>query len=150
MSISDLRRWARVVGNRARRTARSYARPQLLATPESLEKRRALSAMPLVAPAIQMISATTTDSKSVTIDYRVNQSPSTTNPIQFGQPVVEHGTHICRVCEAIDLLFKERGKLRVQLLVEEDLIHTTTSPKGVGPRPLPACLWDSSGQASPG
>jgi hypothetical protein len=84
MSISDLRRWARVVGNRARRTARSYARPQLLATAESLEKRRALSAMPVVAPAIQMVSATTTDSKSVTIDYRVNQSPSTTNPIQFG------------------------------------------------------------------
>jgi len=55
-----------------------------LATVEGLEVRRALSAAPLAAPAIQMISATTADSKSVTIDYRVNQTSSPSNPIQFG------------------------------------------------------------------
>ncbi len=31
-----------------------------------------------------MLSATTTDSKSVTIDYQVNQAPGATNPFQFG------------------------------------------------------------------
>ena len=35
-------------------------------------------------PAIQMISATTTDSKSVTIEYNVNQAPDAGTPIQFG------------------------------------------------------------------
>jgi hypothetical protein len=84
MSISGLHRWARVVGNRAHPTVRCHARPWLLATADSLEKRRALSALPVAAPAIQMLSATTTDSKSVTIDYQVNQIPSTTNPVQFG------------------------------------------------------------------
>ena len=37
-----------------------------------------------VAPDIQMISATTDDSKSVTIEYDVNQAPSAATPIQFG------------------------------------------------------------------
>jgi hypothetical protein len=35
-------------------------------------------------PAIQMISATTTDSKSVTIEYNVSQTADATRPIQFG------------------------------------------------------------------
>ena len=35
-------------------------------------------------PAIEMLSATTTDSKSVTIEYQVNESPTTSTPIQFG------------------------------------------------------------------
>ncbi len=37
-------------------------------------------------PGIQMLSATTTDSKSVTIQYRVNDAPGTTssNPIEIG------------------------------------------------------------------
>jgi Bacterial Ig-like domain len=35
-------------------------------------------------PAIQMLSATTADSKSVTIEYQVNQAPTTATPIQFG------------------------------------------------------------------
>ena len=43
-----------------------------------------LSTTSAVAPAIQMISATTTNSKSVTIEYNVNQDPSATTPIQFG------------------------------------------------------------------
>jgi hypothetical protein len=35
-------------------------------------------------PAIQMLSAITADSKSITIEYRVNQAPDAANPIQFG------------------------------------------------------------------
>jgi len=38
----------------------------------------------LAAPAIQMLSATTVDSKSVTIQYRVDEAPSAANPIQLG------------------------------------------------------------------
>ena len=34
-------------------------------------------------PAVQMLSATTTDSKSVTIEYQVNQTPDAANPTQF-------------------------------------------------------------------
>ena len=40
--------------------------------------------MSAATPAIQMLSATTTDSKSVTIEYQVNQAPDAANPIQFG------------------------------------------------------------------
>lgn len=36
------------------------------------------------APAIQMISATTTDSKSVTIEYQVNRPITAATPLQFG------------------------------------------------------------------
>ena len=43
-----------------------------------------MSAPTATIPAIQMLSATTTDSKSVTIDYQVNTPPDATNPIQFG------------------------------------------------------------------
>ena len=51
---------------------------------EGLEQRLAMSAGGVATPAIQMLSATTTDSKSVTIDYRVNQAPGAANPLQFG------------------------------------------------------------------
>ena len=51
---------------------------------EYLEPRWMLSTTSVVAPAIQMISAATTDSKSVTIEYNVNQAPSAATPIQFG------------------------------------------------------------------
>jgi hypothetical protein len=43
-----------------------------------------MSATTAAIPAIQMLSATTTDSKSVTIEYQVNQAPAGTNSIQFG------------------------------------------------------------------
>ncbi|MGZ3354674.1 MAG: hypothetical protein ACXVBO_07455, partial [Isosphaeraceae bacterium] len=43
-----------------------------------------MSATTAATPAIQMLSATTTDSKSVTIEYQVNQAPDAANPIQFG------------------------------------------------------------------
>ncbi len=36
------------------------------------------------APAVQMISATTTDSQSVTIEYQVNQPVTAATPLQFG------------------------------------------------------------------
>ena len=51
---------------------------------EYLEPRLALSATAAAAPAVQMISATTSDSKSVTIEYQVNQPIDATTPLQFG------------------------------------------------------------------
>ena len=82
MSLSYLRR--RVAGvfpGSTGRTAQRRARSFVPTTSETLEKRLAMSA---VIPAIQMLSAATTDSKSVTIKYQVNQVPSTASPIQFG------------------------------------------------------------------
>ena len=43
-----------------------------------------MSATTAATPALQMLSATTTDSKSVTIEYQVNQTSSAANPLQFG------------------------------------------------------------------
>ena len=63
------------------RTAQRRARLFSPGTTEGLEKRLAMSA---TTPAIQMLSASTADSKSVTIEYQVNQAPNATNPIQFG------------------------------------------------------------------
>ena len=60
------------------------ARTFVVETVERLEKRLAMSATTAATPAIQMLSATTTDSKSVTIEYQVNQAPDAANPIQFG------------------------------------------------------------------
>ena len=51
---------------------------------EDLEARWVLSATATAAPAIQMISATTVDSKSVTITYQVNQPIDAATPLQFG------------------------------------------------------------------
>ena len=65
-------------GTAQRRRTRSLP----LGMTESLEPRWMLSTASDAAPAIQMISATTTDSKSVTIEYDVNQAAGT--PIQFG------------------------------------------------------------------
>jgi len=56
----------------------------MLCSAERLEPRWALSTIPAAAPLIQMLSATTTDSKSVTIEYQVNQPTNAANPIQFG------------------------------------------------------------------
>lgn len=47
---------------------------------ERLEQRTPLSA----SPAVVMLSATTTNSQSVTIDYTLNQTPSTAVPLEFG------------------------------------------------------------------
>ncbi len=47
---------------------------------ERLEQRTPLSA----SPAVVMLSATTSDSQSVTIDYTVNQARTAAQPLQFG------------------------------------------------------------------
>ncbi len=52
-------------------------------TNETLEPRLVMSVTsPL--PAVQMLAASTTDSKSVSIEYRVNEPPDSANPIQIG------------------------------------------------------------------
>ncbi len=50
---------------------------------ETLEARWVPSAT-VASPAVQMISATTTDSKSVTIEYQVNQPITAATPLSFG------------------------------------------------------------------
>ena len=84
MSISFLRHGPARVFSRhigSTRTASLHVTFSPLTT-EVLEIRLAMSAA--ATPAIQMLSATTTDSKSVTIEYQVNQASTATNPIQFG------------------------------------------------------------------
>ncbi len=85
MSISLVRHGAAAFFcRRSGRNARRCAPAFLAGALEGLEQRLAMSASAATAPAIEMISATTTDSKSVTIDYQVNQAPSASNPLQFG------------------------------------------------------------------
>ncbi len=67
-------------GRSARRRAPTFD----VGTIEGLEQRLAMSATTAAPPAIQMLSATTTDSKSVTIEYQVNQAPDAANPLQIG------------------------------------------------------------------
>jgi len=43
-----------------------------------------LSAAGTGLPVVQMVSATTSNSQSITIDYRVNEPPDSASPIQFG------------------------------------------------------------------
>src|SRR4051812_46715634 len=50
---------------------------------EALEPRLVLSAIS-GSPPVEMLSATATDSRSVTIDYRMNQAPSPEGPLSFG------------------------------------------------------------------
>ena len=85
MSISLRHGAAGLLGWRTGRTARSRAGNSFVVeTNEALEQRLAMSATTVTAPAIQMLSATTTDSKSVTIDYQVDQGSGATTPLQFG------------------------------------------------------------------
>ncbi len=56
----------------------------MLPSADGLELRWMLSTTGTGSPAVQMVSATTTNSKSVTIDYRVNEPPDPANPTQFG------------------------------------------------------------------
>ncbi len=84
MSDAAWRNWADAVrrlrgGQTARRRPQSFS----VWTHDRLESRLAMSAL-AAAPAVQMLSATTTDSKSVTIQYQVNDPPDATNPIQVG------------------------------------------------------------------
>ncbi len=66
-----------------RPTERRVARSALLSRLEGLEPRLVLSA-PAGTPPVAMLSATQTDSRSLTIDYQVNQAPGAGQPIQFG------------------------------------------------------------------
>jgi hypothetical protein len=83
---------ARLCGRRAGRTARPRAWSTSSRPLEALEPRwvpsTAAATVPaassVAAPAVQMISATTTDSKSVTIEYQVNQPVTVATPLQFG------------------------------------------------------------------
>jgi hypothetical protein len=73
-------RRSRRAGSNARQRAFSPATRPV----EDLEPRWVLSATATATPAVQMISATTTDSKSVTITYQVNQPIDAATPLQFG------------------------------------------------------------------
>lgn len=70
---------------RGRRTART-TRHASSGPIEALESRCVPSSMAtsVAPPAVQMISAATTDSKSVTIEYQVNQPVTAEAPLQFG------------------------------------------------------------------
>jgi Bacterial Ig-like domain len=66
---------------RAANCAGRHGQPQYSPLPELLESRWLPST---AAPAVQMISATTVNSKSVTIEYQVNSTPDSSAPLQFG------------------------------------------------------------------
>lgn len=81
MRVSLPRLWAAVERRwRAHRTTRRRAREFGVWVFEGLERRWALSAL----PAVQMLSANTNDSKSVTVEYRINQVPDPAAPLQLG------------------------------------------------------------------
>jgi hypothetical protein len=75
---------ARLLNGRTVRPDQRRSRSLMSCLAEGLEQRLALSTVSAATPAIQMLSATTADSKSVIIDYQVNESPTASNPIQFG------------------------------------------------------------------
>jgi hypothetical protein len=65
---------------RPRRGSRFRLAPRV----EGLERRRALAAAAVSAPAVVMVSATTTDSRSVTIQYDVTAPLDAVQSLQFG------------------------------------------------------------------
>ncbi len=67
----------------SRRPARRGARWVPLHFVEGLEPRLVLSAPGVTSP-VAMLSATQTDSRSITIDYQVNQAPAANQPLEFG------------------------------------------------------------------
>src|SRR5271166_1201181 len=81
MSTSFLRRQlAELFGSHTGRSVRRRARLFAPGKAECLEPRLALSA----TPAVQVLTASTSDSKSITIEYQVNEAVSATTPLQFG------------------------------------------------------------------
>ena len=72
---------ARALMQRMYQTLRRRSRSFPLGTIERLEPKVVMSA---VTPIVQMLSATTADSKSVTIKYEVDQPVDAANSIQFG------------------------------------------------------------------
>jgi hypothetical protein len=83
-AVSSLRAWAASLLRRARRPVRPHRRPRPVRPIEGLEPRWTLSAGGAAPPAVVMLSATTSDSKSVTITYQVNPSPGGAASLQFG------------------------------------------------------------------
>src|SRR5262249_3564428 len=82
MRVSLPRLWAAVERRwRAHRTTRRPTCGVHVRALEGLERRWALSTLPA---AIQMLSASTNDSKSVTVEYRINQAPDPAAPLQVG------------------------------------------------------------------
>ncbi len=67
----------------SRRTARRGARSAPLPLIEGLEPRLVLSNAGATPPVV-MLSTTQTDSRSIIVDYQVNQAPSASQPLQFG------------------------------------------------------------------
>src|SRR5271165_2160731 len=62
-----------------RRVRRAISIPSIV----TLEPRLALSTM-FVPPPIVMLSAATSDSRSVTVDYRIDPAATSSQPVQFG------------------------------------------------------------------
>ena len=83
-SISFLRALAARLFRPCARIARRRLRSLPLASIEGLEPRWALSTVSAIVPAIQILSATTSNSKSVTIEYQVSQSARTADSIELG------------------------------------------------------------------
>lgn len=68
----------------ARRTSRRRGPVVDFGTTDRLEKRLVMSGLVSSQVAVQMLSATTVDSKSVTVDYQVNDAPDPARRISFG------------------------------------------------------------------
>jgi hypothetical protein len=86
-AVSLLRAWAASrFRRRARRADRPRSRSSTFRLVEGLESRWTLSGVGTGTgpPAVVMLTATTTDSKSVTIDYQVNEPPGAGAPLQLG------------------------------------------------------------------
>jgi hypothetical protein len=85
MSILFLRHGvAGLFARRIGRTAHRHAQALSIGTIRGLEQRFLMTATATVIPVSHVLSATTTNSKSVTIEYQVDQAPDAVNPIQFG------------------------------------------------------------------
>jgi hypothetical protein len=83
-SIAMARAWRSRPHDRAARAWSPACRPLEALEPRWVPSAGATTMAAAAPPAVQMISATTTDSKSVTIEYQVNQPVNAATPLQFG------------------------------------------------------------------
>src|SRR5262245_13456851 len=84
-AVSFLHEWAALLfRRRARRSVRIRQRTCPSRLVEGLEPRWVLSTAGAAPPAVVMLSATTTDSRSITIDYQVNPPQVAADPFQLG------------------------------------------------------------------
>ena len=135
--------WFRRTG----RTGRRHAQKSSGFTIERLEDRLEMSSTTAVTPAIEMLSATTTDSKSVTIEYQVNQTPSAASPIQFGVYRSSDGQFDASDSLVDTVTLASPGLTAVQGAIQLDQngqpaaavgTHTLTIPLAQGLSPFPA------------